>query len=128
VSGGLFDVSRAPAISKSSKRAKPANWILSPATHGNTLLQCGALDTTCKENTMSDNLNPVIHNLRRLGARADATAEQMADFYRRQANGEKPNPNEFAALLQKFSVTNSAMAAQFKLYEKPLKTALQEAK
>jgi hypothetical protein len=86
------------------------------------------LDTTRKENTMSDNLNPVIHNLRRLNARADATAEQLADFNRRQANGEKPNPNEFAALLQKLSVTNSAMAAQFKLHEKPLKTALQEAK
>lgn len=73
---------------------------------------------------MSD--NHVINGLRRLSSKFDATAEEMADFLKRQAAGEKPDPNEFAALLEKRSVTHDAMAAQFKLYEKPLKTVLQE--
>jgi hypothetical protein len=77
-------------------------------------------------NIMSENVNQVMNGLRRLNNKFDETGEQMADFLKRQAAGEKPDPNEFTALLEKRAVTHDAMAAQFKLYEKPLKTVLQE--
>lgn len=77
---------------------------------------------------MSGNINHVINALRRLSNKYDAAAEEMTDFNRRQMAGEKPDPNEFVALLKKRAVTQDAMTAQFKLYEKPLKTVLQETK
>ena len=75
---------------------------------------------------MSANANHVIHSLRRLSNRSDAVGDEMADFARRQANGEQPNPDEFMKLLQLRSTTHDAMTAQFKLIEKPMKTVLQE--
>lgn len=77
---------------------------------------------------MADIPNHVMQAIRRLSGRNDATGEQMDDFARRQANGEQPDPNEFTQLLQLRSTTQDAMAAQFKLVEKPLRTVLQEAK
>lgn len=77
---------------------------------------------------MSNNLNQVMQGLRRLNNRSDETADQMENFLRRQADGERPNPDEFTRLLEQRSVTHSAMAAQFKLVEKPMKTVLQETK
>ena len=70
----------------------------------------------------------VLRGLRRLNNQSEDTAEQMNDFARRQAAGEKPDPDEFMALLKQRSTTHDAMAAQFKLFEKPLKTVLNETK
>jgi hypothetical protein len=75
---------------------------------------------------MSEKVNHVMNGLRRLNSKFDETGEKMADFLKRQAAGEKPDPNEFAKLLEKQSAQRDVMAAQFKLYEKPLKTVLQE--
>lgn len=77
---------------------------------------------------MSDNVNHALNNLRRLTGKYDEAGEQMTDFFERQGRGEKPDPKEFAALLEKRSITHSAMSAQFKLYEKPMRTVLQETK
>jgi hypothetical protein len=77
---------------------------------------------------MADNHSQVMNSLRRLNNRSEAAGEEMADFVRRQAAGEKPDPNEFTALLQKRSTSHDAMAAQFKLFEKPMKTVLNETK
>jgi hypothetical protein len=70
----------------------------------------------------------MIQSLRRLSNRSDETAEQMADFARRQTGGEQPDPAEFGALLRQRSVTHDVMSAQLKLLEKPLRTVLQETK
>jgi hypothetical protein len=72
--------------------------------------------------------NQTINALRRYNARDDQTGDQMNDFLQRQANGEKPNPNEFMDMLQKRAAIHDAMQAQFKLYEKPIKTVLNDAK
>jgi hypothetical protein len=72
--------------------------------------------------------NGVMHELRRLNNRSDETGDKMADFIRRQMNGEQPDPSEFTAILEKRSTTHDAMRAQFKLLEKPLKTVLQDVK
>jgi hypothetical protein len=77
---------------------------------------------------MSNNPNQVMQGLRRLSARSEAAADQMNDFVRRQANGEQPDGDEFIKLLQQRSTTHDAMAAQFKLIEKPMRTVLQETK
>ncbi len=74
---------------------------------------------------MSDS---TLQALRHLNKRSEQTAEQMADFTRRQSEGERPDPNEFTALLERRSVTHDAMAAQLKLFDKPLRTVLQETK
>jgi len=77
---------------------------------------------------MSSNHNPVLQNLRHLNQKFDEVTGQLNDFSRRQADGEIPDPAEFTALLQKQSVTKSAMTAQFNLLQKPLKTVLNESK
>jgi hypothetical protein len=102
-------------------------WVLS-VTHMETPNESGArfLHHRQEGNTMSDNVNHVMNGLRRLNSKFDETGEQMTDFLKRQAAGEKPDPDEFAKLLEKRAVTHDVMAAQFKLYEKPLKTVLQE--
>jgi len=64
--------------------------------------------------------------LRRLTHKFDAVGDQLNDFHRRFAQGENPDPSEFMKLLEKRSHTQMAMQAQFKLYEKPLKTVLNE--
>jgi hypothetical protein len=74
---------------------------------------------------MSDN---TLNSLRRLTGKFDEAGEKMNTFFERQRNGEKPDPKEFASLLEKRSITQSAMSAQFKLFEKPMKTVLQETK
>ena len=73
---------------------------------------------------MSD--NQTINALRRLSNRSDAADDEMNAFMQRQASGEKPDPAEFSAILTKRSVVHDAMEAQFKLNDKPLKTALSE--
>lgn len=77
---------------------------------------------------MSNNTSNALQNLRRLNGKFDEAGEQMAKFYERQMKGENPDPQEFASLLEKRSITQSAMSAQFKLFEKPMKTVLQETK
>jgi len=75
---------------------------------------------------MSGNPNPYLQNLRHLNNRFDSTTDLMSDFNRRQADGEHPDPSEFMDLLNKQSVTRTAMTAQFGLVQKPLKTVLNE--
>lgn len=77
---------------------------------------------------MSANYNPVLQNLRHLTQKFDSLGDQMSDFSRRQADGEMPDPEQFMALMQKQSVTHTAMTAQFNLLQKPLKTVLNESK
>lgn len=75
---------------------------------------------------MSVTTNPVQQSLRHLTQRFDDLGQKMSDFNRRQAEGEHPDPGEFVDLLQKQSVTHSALNAQFSLLQKPLKTVLTE--
>lgn len=77
---------------------------------------------------MSENSSPVLQNLRHLNQKFEGIGEQLNDFSRRQADGEMPDPAGFMDLLQKQSVTRTAMMAQFNLLQKPLKTALNESK
>ncbi|HWW05984.1 hypothetical protein [Collimonas sp.] len=77
---------------------------------------------------MSDNHNPVLQNLRHLNQKFEDIGQQINDFNRRQTDGEMPDPKAFMDLLQKQSVTHSAMTAQFSLLQKPLKTVLNETK
>jgi hypothetical protein len=77
---------------------------------------------------MSSNLNPVLQSLHALTKKFDNNTSSIADFQRRQTNGEQPNPEEFTRLLEKQSVTHSAMNAQFSLLQKPLKTVLNESR
>lgn len=77
---------------------------------------------------MSNNSNPALQSLARLNVRYDGQAASIVDFNERQALGEEPDPEEFMHLLEQRSVTQQAMEAQFKLYEKPLKTVMNETK
>lgn len=80
---------------------------------------------------MVDNIsrsNETIHALRRLSNRYDSVGDQMQDFLRREHEGANPDPNEFAQLLHQRANMQDAMRAQFRLYEKPLKTVLNETK
>lgn len=77
---------------------------------------------------MANNSNPVLQSLRGLNRKYEDVTEQVNNFQRRQTNGEQPDPAEFGKLLAKQSVTHSAMAAQFNLLQKPLKTVLNETK
>ena len=72
--------------------------------------------------------NPVLRNLRHMDKKFDEIGLQINDFNRQQAAGEMPDPAAFMDLLQKQSVTKSAMSAQFNLLQKPLKTVLNETK
>jgi hypothetical protein len=64
----------------------------------------------------------------RLTGKFDAAGDEMGKFLQMQANGEQPDPEEFAKLLDKRLTAQEAMQAQFKLYEKPLKTVMTESK
>jgi hypothetical protein len=75
---------------------------------------------------MSSNQNPVLQSLRSLTKKFDSSTDGIADFQRRQTNGEQPDPQEFTRLLEQQSITHSAMSAQFSLLQKPLKTVLSE--
>lgn len=70
--------------------------------------------------------NPVLRNLRHMEKKFDGISQDINDFNRQQAAGEMPDPAAFMELLQKQSVTKSAMSAQFNLLQKPLKTVLNE--
>jgi hypothetical protein len=72
--------------------------------------------------------NPTLSGLRRMEAKYDQTDSDMKDFMERQMNGEQPDSEEFTNLLEQRSVAKAAMEAQFKLFEKPMKTALNETK
>ncbi len=72
--------------------------------------------------------NQTMLALRRLNGKFDEQGTQMNDFMQRQAHGENPDPALFSKLLDQHSVTSAAMQAQFKLYEKPLKTVMNEMK
>lgn len=74
------------------------------------------------------NHNLVLNNIRHLDEKLKSINEQQADFLRRESAGEKPDPDEFAQLLEKQSITGTAMTAQFNLYQKPLKTALTDSR
>lgn len=79
---------------------------------------------------MSNNANHnlVLNNIRHLDEKYKKLDAAQLDFMRRQTAGEKPDPNEFIKLLEKQSVTDSAMTAQFNLYQKPLKTVLTDSR
>ncbi|BEV15657.1 hypothetical protein HBDW_24450 [Herbaspirillum sp. DW155] len=72
--------------------------------------------------------NPVLQNLRHMDKKFDEISQKINDFNRQQVDGEMPDPAAFMDLLQKQSVTKSAMSAQFNLLQKPLKTVLNETK
>ncbi len=74
------------------------------------------------------NSNPVLKSLRPLNEKYEKTNDQQLDFMRRQTDGEKPDPNEFAKLLEQQSVTHTAMTAQFGLIQKPLKTVITDSR
>ena len=74
------------------------------------------------------NHNVVLNNIRHLDEKYKKLDERQGEFLRRQTAGEKPDPNEFTELLVKQSVTDSAMTAQFNLYQKPLKTVLSDSR
>jgi hypothetical protein len=74
---------------------------------------------------MSD---PTINGLRRMNNKLDESMSGIRDFMDRQMNGEEPDSEEFAHLVEKQGVAKDALQAQFKLYEKPMKTVLNETK
>ena len=80
---------------------------------------------------MSDPYRPANQfssSLHRLTAKYDDAGDEMVNFLQRQARGENPDPDEFMKLLQLRSVTSDAMQAQFSVFNKPLKTVLNETK
>jgi hypothetical protein len=77
---------------------------------------------------MADNVRHVVDTLRLLNRRYEDTAAEMNEFMRAQADGEKPDVKRFEDLLAKQSTNRQIMHAQFRLYEKPLKTVLNETK
>jgi hypothetical protein len=81
-----------------------------------------------EEKIMSNDNNPIMHTLKHLEKRFDDSDRKMSAFMEADAAGEQPDPREFMGLLEQRSVTRRAMEAQFKLYEKPLKTVLTESK
>jgi hypothetical protein len=72
--------------------------------------------------------NLVLNNLRHLNQKYETINTQQDDFMRRQTAGENPDPNEFMQLLEKQSVTGTAMTAQFSLLQKPLKTVVTDSR
>lgn len=74
------------------------------------------------------NQNPVLKGLRRLEDKYTSITEQQNDFIKRQAKGERPDPDEFMKLLEQQSVTHTAMTAQFNLIQKPLKTVITDSR
>lgn len=77
---------------------------------------------------ISGNINPTLAGLRRLNDKYDNQAMEINRFLNAEKNGETQDPELFHKLLEQRSVTKDAMQAQFKLYEKPLKTVLNETK
>ncbi|RJF96874.1 hypothetical protein D3870_21075 [Noviherbaspirillum cavernae] len=69
-----------------------------------------------------------MHALRRANDKLDGTIGQIDHFMERQMNGERPDPAEFMQLLEKQATAQQALQAQFKLFEKPMKTVLNETK
>lgn len=76
----------------------------------------------------SPSTNQTILALRRLNSKFDEQGEQMNNFMERQMHGDQPDPALFIKLLEQRATTKEAMQAQSKLYEKPLKTVLNETK
>lgn len=74
------------------------------------------------------NHNPVLQRLRTLENRYEKINENQKDFLNRQASGDNPDPNEFMDLLQKQSLTKTAMTAQFSLLQRPLKTVITDSR
>jgi hypothetical protein len=74
------------------------------------------------------NHNPVLNNLRHLNQKYETINAQQNDFMRRQTAGENPDPSEFIQLLEKQSITGTAMTAQFSLLQKPLKTVITDSR
>ena len=74
------------------------------------------------------NHNRVLDSMRHLNEKYEQISARQRDFLRREADGDKPDPNEFTQLLQQQSVTATAMTAQFGLYQKPLKTVLSDSR
>lgn len=70
------------------------------------------------------NHNLALNKIRHLDNKLKEINEEQYDFFRSKTAGENPDPNEFVKLLEKQSVTGTAMAAQFSLIQKPLKTVL----
>lgn len=77
---------------------------------------------------MGNHVNNVVYSLQRLSHRHDDAGHAITDFMQRQSDGEHPDPEEFVSLLKQQSTTHDAMTAQFKLYEKPMKTVLNDIK
>lgn len=74
---------------------------------------------------MSDvSSSPALQAIQRLNNKYEEIGDSVKDFMARQAAGERPDPEEFAKLLEAQSTTKSAMAAQYGLLQKPLKTVL----
>jgi hypothetical protein len=77
---------------------------------------------------MSDNHSETLNSLRRLTNRFDAAGDGIQNFIDREMHGEKPDPQAFLQLLEQRASAKDALQAQFKLYEKPIKTVMNEVK
>lgn len=78
-------------------------------------------------NTVNQN-SQAMYALARLSKKFEATGDNMNEFMSRQANGEGMDPAAFSQMVSDRLMQQDAMRAQFQLYEKPLKTAMNEAK
>lgn len=73
-------------------------------------------------------INPSMRALQRINEKYDQLGNQLNDFYSAQAHGDNPDSNAFMKMLEQRSIAQEAMQSQFKLYEKPIKTVLNETK
>jgi hypothetical protein len=94
--------------------------------HGRFIPATGAMEETIVSNNANHNV--VLNNIRHLDDKFNQLDVQQSEFLRAQTAGEHPDPNVFIKLLEKQSVTGTAMTAQFNLYQKPLKTVLTDSR
>jgi hypothetical protein len=66
--------------------------------------------------------------LHRLNNKYDDVDDQLRDIMQRQQLGEEPDAQQFMKLLEKHSIVEQAMEAQFALRDKPQQTALNESR
>jgi len=78
---------------------------------------------TTENGAVRSHLEVIFH---RLNNKYEDVDDQLRDIMQRQQLGEEPNAKQFMKLLEKHSVTQQAMEAQFALRDKPQQTALNE--
>jgi hypothetical protein len=108
--------------------AKAPNSSPFPATHAGVPAPAAPAKNHRGGIIMSDNHSEALNSIRRLTNRFDAAGDGIQDFMQREMNGEKPDPAAFLHLLEQRASTKDALQAQFKLYEKPIKTVMNEVK